>query len=120
MSVPRTRLLVAAPTGPRLQAFEGGSRVTAELITRLAERHEVGVLHLRPGDGHDADAAVRDACAFVEAVPVAEGNAMGRLLAVLAGLVAGRPRWATHLRAPEFGDRLRALVQEWSPEILQL
>jgi glycosyltransferase involved in cell wall biosynthesis len=120
VSTPRTRLLVAAPTGPRLQAYEGGSRVTAELLTRLAERHDVGVLHLRPGDGHDADAAVREACAFVEAVPVVEGNAGVRFLSVLAGLARGRPRWATHLRAPEFGERLRALVEEWSPDIVQL
>jgi glycosyltransferase involved in cell wall biosynthesis len=114
------RLLVVAPFAPRIAATDGGSRVMGELVTRLAERHELAVLYLREGGNPGVDDAVREACARVEEHAFAARNRAFQRVHSLAGLAVARPRWASHLSARGFGRRLRDLVDEWQPDAIQL
>ena len=45
----RLRILVATPFAPRVDASHGG-RVTASLLARLAERHQIALVCLRASD----------------------------------------------------------------------
>lgn len=116
----RLRLLVVAPFAPRIAATDGGSRVMGELVTRLAERHELAVLHLREAGNPGVDDAVRAACTRVEEYAIPGRSRVVQGAHSLAGLALARPRWASHLSAPGFGRRLRALVDEWQPDAIQL
>jgi glycosyltransferase involved in cell wall biosynthesis len=116
----RLRLLIVAPFAPRVAATDGGSRVMGELVTRLAERHELAVLHLREHGNPGVDDAVREACARVEEHMIPRRGRVWQGLNSVGGLAVGRPRWASHLTARGFGDRLRALADEWQPDVIQL
>ncbi len=121
MSSPdRLRVLVVAPFAPRIAATDGGSRVMGELVTRLAERYELAILHLREAGNPGVDDAVRAACTFVEEHPVPVRGRLGRGTVALTGLAVGRPRWASHLSAPGFARRLQTLVDQWRPDLVQV
>jgi glycosyltransferase involved in cell wall biosynthesis len=89
-------------------------------VTRLAERHDLAVLHLREPGAEGADDAVRDACAHVEEFRVPSHSGVIRKAHSLVGLGLGRPRWVSHLTAMGFGRRFRRLVAEWQPDVIQL
>ena len=116
----RLRLLFVAPFAPRIEATDGGSRVMGELVTRLAERHDVALLYARTADGHGADDAVRDACVHVEEYPIRATGRFVRRAKSVVGLALARPRWVGHVTAAGFGRRLRGLVEEWRPDVIQL
>src|SRR5215213_7329277 len=72
----RRRLLFLLPCAPRLDAAHGGGRAIAQLLTRLAARHDLAVLYLRAADEPPIDERLRARCALVEEVlrPVAGGS----------------------------------------------
>jgi glycosyltransferase involved in cell wall biosynthesis len=121
----RRRLLFLLPYAPRLDAAHGGGRVIAQLLTRLAERHDLALLYLRAADELPIDGQLRARCALVEEVlrPVAGRSFAARWQrhAQLVGpLLRGRPVWASDWAVPAFHDRVRAVTKDWQPEIVQI
>jgi polysaccharide biosynthesis protein PslH len=113
----RRRILVCAPFPPRLDARHGG-KATAQLLLQLAERNDIALLCLHEGDSVDPEIVAR--CAHVEEVPVPADGALARRLRWTWGLVRGLPPWAANCRSEEFSARLKHLVEEWRPDIVEI
>jgi glycosyltransferase involved in cell wall biosynthesis len=122
---PRRRLLFLLPFAPRLDAAHGGGRAMAQLITNLATGHDIAILCLRALDELSVDQILQDRCRLVEEI-IRPG--IGRSLAqrssqnvrVIASLLRGRPGWATVWKVAGYAERLRTLVREWKPDIVQI
>jgi len=112
---------VVAPFAPRARGRHGGARVTGQLIGRLAERHDVGVLHLADGGEPPPEPELRERCSHFEGVPRADGPSTipARARSKLA-LLRGTPTWASELATPAFASRLGELARDWRPDIVQL
>lgn len=118
----RRRLLVCTPFPPQLDARHGG-RATAQVLARLAERHEIALLFLRsPVDG-PVDAVFVDRCDHVEEIALPGSSARGpwsnRVFWTL-GLLKGLPPWAADCRSAQYEETLRALAAEWRPDVVEL
>jgi glycosyltransferase involved in cell wall biosynthesis/O-antigen/teichoic acid export membrane protein len=121
----RLRLLFAAPFPPSLDGAHGGSRVIAQLLVRMAERHDVALVCLRRPDDQPVDAALRALLDRVEEVELPASSASGaaRLLGGLRTrlrLLAGRPLWSSEVDVPAYRERLRAVLREWRPDVIQI
>ena len=119
----RLRLLVCTPFPPRLDARHGG-RATAQLLARVAERHDVALLCLRSGEDAPVDDLFVGRCAIVEEVLLprrasARSPTLRRARWAL-GMLRGLPPWATDCRSGHYADRLRALAAEWEPDVVEL
>lgn len=119
------RLLVLVPFAPRLDAWDGGGRVTAQLVLALARRHEVALLCVRSREDRETDPAIAAELALLhEAVrpPVADGPRARWSTRARNGLgmVRGRPRRATAARLPELERVLARTVAEWRPDVVQV
>jgi len=117
------RLLVCTPFPPRLDARHGG-RATAQILARLAERHEVALLSLRsPTDG-PVDRVFTERCDYVEEIPVETSTiapaSWSRRARWGIGLLRGLPPWASDCRSPRYAERLRALAEGWRPDLVEL
>lgn len=117
------RLLICTPFPPRLDARHGG-RATAQLLARLAARHEVALLFLRAkNDGPVDDVFVR-LCAQIEEIPVYRAPmarfGWWRRARWALGLLKGLPPWATDCRSGAFAARLGALAAEFRPDVVEL
>ena len=113
------RLLLLAPFAPRTDARHGGARAIAAAVLALGARHELGLVHLADPDG--VDAPVRDAAAFVEALPAPDVLAAPRRsrLRVYAALASGLPVAVAERVTPAVVARLRGVVETWRPELVQ-
>jgi glycosyltransferase involved in cell wall biosynthesis len=112
------RLLVCTPFAPRLDARHGG-RATAQLLARVAERHEVAMLCLRSPGERPVDDVFMERCALVEEIPVPGRPSSPRVRWAL-GALRGLPPWATDCRSPRYAARLRELAAEWEPHVVEL
>lgn len=122
MSAPR-RILCLLPFAPDPGADHGGGRVAGETVSRLAERHDVGVLHLAQGGDavtgpHDLQVAFSGAVALPGRGRSLPGRAL-RATRARAGLVRGRPLWVTQSSVAEMRDRVRRVVAAWRPDVVQ-
>ena len=118
----RLRLLVCTPFAPRLDARHGG-RATAQLLARIAERHDVALLFLRADDQEPVDDVFVGRCALVEEVRVPgrdSERASLRRARWASGAFRGLPPWATDCRSPRFATRLRELVADWKPDVVEI
>lgn len=115
----RRRLLVCTPFAPRLDARHGG-KATAQLLARLATRHDIALLCLRSADQGPVDDVFLEHCAKVEEVilPHIRFNSLRRAR-WLVGAVRGLPPWATDCRSDAYAERLRSLVAEWRPDVVE-
>jgi glycosyltransferase involved in cell wall biosynthesis len=118
------RILLLLPFTPRLDSKHGG-RATAQLAIRLAERHEVALLCLRPVDEGPVDERLRERCSLVEEVALSDGTTTWRgrwlrRLRTLQSLVAGRPMWAGAIRSQLFAERVRQVALSWRPDVIQV
>ena len=121
----RFRILFLAPFAPHLEASHGGSRVIAQLIDHLAQRHSIALCYLR-GVGEPAvDGLLKEHCEVVEEVviPQIEDHVMNRWvrrLRVWEELIKGRPLWAIDRFSSAYGERVKALLKTWRPDIVQI
>src|SRR5689334_1169250 len=95
---PQRRLLFLTPFPPRLDAAQGGSRVIAQLLMRLAERHAIALLCLRGVDEAPVDERLQRRCVFVAEVPRPDDSATFQArwrlrLRFMLGMLRGRPLW---------------------------
>lgn len=115
----RRRVLVCTPFPPRLDARHGG-KATAQLLLRLAERHDIGLLCLRGAGDDPVDPAIADRCEYVEEVPHAAAGRVPRRLVWALGVLRGLPPWATDCRSADYAARLERVLGEWRPEIVEI
>jgi polysaccharide biosynthesis protein PslH len=120
---PRRRILVCTPFPPRLDARHGG-KAPAQLLFRLARRNEVAVLCLRAHDEGPVDPAIAEHCTYVEEIPLRETKQARadwrRRARWTLGLARGLPPWATDCRSEAYASRLRSLVADWRPDVVEL
>src|SRR6266550_2194392 len=119
----RRRILLLLPFTPRLDSRHGG-RATAQLAVRLAERHEVALVCLRPAGEGPVDERLRARCSLVEEISLTDLKATWhgrwfRRIRILESFAVGRPMWAADTRSGIFPHRLREVVSSWRPEIIQ-
>jgi glycosyltransferase involved in cell wall biosynthesis len=116
-------VLVLAPFTPQSEGRHGGARAIAAIVEAVAERHEVGLLHLPEPAGGAPDARLMEACAFVEALlsEMPRGSRRWlRRLDVNAGLLRGRPMWAGELASPQAAKRVAHVCADWRPDVVQV
>jgi polysaccharide biosynthesis protein PslH len=118
------RLLVLSPFPPRLDANHGGARLIAQLLSRLAEHCQVGLLYLRAASEPVLSPALRAQCAWTEEVARPENtHSSGGLrlkMESLVGLLGSTPTWVQDWAVPAYAARLSAIVREWQPQIVQV
>jgi glycosyltransferase involved in cell wall biosynthesis len=121
----RRRLLVLSPFAPRLDAPHGGSRSIAQLVSTLAERHDVAMLCIPAENDPPVDDVLRDRCQLVEEFArrgvgrtwIARWSRRVRLIAALS---RGRPMWVADLEVAGFAVRARQLAETWRPDVIQM
>ncbi len=122
MTLTRRRLLVITPFPPRRDARHGG-RLTAGLLLRLAERHDLALAFLRRPDEEPIDPELAALCARLEEVALPAPGALPglrRRTRLATGLARGRPMWASELTRGATGDRIAALARAWRPEVIHV
>jgi glycosyltransferase involved in cell wall biosynthesis len=96
--------------------------MTGQLLERIVARHEAAALYLQAAEEPPIDARLATRLALAEPVErpsLHSGSAATRAARRALGLVGGRPVWATDWRVPGFGRRLRELVSDWRPDVVQ-
>ncbi len=119
------RLLVLAPFAPRLDAVHGGGKVLAQFLSRMCTRHHMALLYLRAVDEPPIDTFILENCEWVEEVPrVWSSNTplrkLVRMAHLLACLFSQKPMWVGDWESRAYAERLRSLVAQWQPEIVQI
>jgi glycosyltransferase involved in cell wall biosynthesis len=101
-----------------------GARATTQLLARLVERHEMGIICLRARDEEPVDPTVADHCAFVEEIPLSRSSSRevtGRARARFAlGLLRGLPPWVIDCRSAAYAARLQELAKTWRPDVVEV
>jgi glycosyltransferase involved in cell wall biosynthesis len=116
------RLLVLSAFPPSSAAPHGGSRVSAELVSRLAAEWRVALVYPRAPDEPSVDEALRTRCEHVIEVPRPRpkpGRARSRLRR-LAALARGRPSWVAEWASPELEASLHRLLERWQPDLVHV
>ena len=117
----RVRLLVLCPFAPRLDAPHGG-RVTASLLVRLAERHDVALVCIRGRDEPPTDGDLVGRCQLVEEVEVTRPRpgVWSTRLRQLPKPFWGYPNMVEHAAADGFPERVREAASAWGPDVVQI
>jgi polysaccharide biosynthesis protein PslH len=119
MATFRRRLLVCTPFAPRLDARHGG-KATAQLLARLATRHDVALLCLRQAAEDPVDEVFRERCALVEEVVLTQNRSgLVRRARWLLAALRGLPPWAAECRSGAYAARLSDLAADWQPEVVE-
>jgi glycosyltransferase involved in cell wall biosynthesis len=113
------RILYLLPFPPQLDATHGGARVTAELVSRIARRHDVALLYLRGAEEPPADTRVLQRCSVGREVARPDRPSAFHRLRTVAGLVRGIPTWATDWDVDAFGQQASLLESEWQPDLIE-
>jgi glycosyltransferase involved in cell wall biosynthesis len=117
----KRRLLFLLPFAPRFDATHGGGRVTAQLLAQLATRHAIALLYLRAATEPPLDDILRQRCDLVEEIMRSDaGFSLRQWGSRAASLLRGRPLWAAVTAVARFDARVRAIVQTWLPDIVQI
>jgi polysaccharide biosynthesis protein PslH len=116
------RLLVLAPSPPHLDGRSGGTRVIGQMISALAERHQVGLLCFRRVDESPLQDELRERLAFAEEVlrsgPSFPPATLARPRRWLA-TVFGDPGWVRGRASRVFAARLQEVVAAFQPDVIQ-
>jgi polysaccharide biosynthesis protein PslH len=117
------RLLFLLPFAPRRDAPSGGSRAMAQLLVPLSARHQIAIICLRAKQEPGTDDLLRERCDVVEEIwrPEPErSTTQRRRMRLLAGLLRGRPMWATDWDIAAYRARARDFVRAWRPDLVQI
>jgi glycosyltransferase involved in cell wall biosynthesis/O-antigen/teichoic acid export membrane protein len=121
----RLRLLVLTPFPPSLDGAHGGSRVISQFLVRMAERHDVALVCLRHPRDPEVDPVLRGRLALLEEVGRPDWSA-SKFRRFAGGfrtrlrLFAGTPLWACEVDVGAYRERLRAVLAEWRPDVVQI
>jgi glycosyltransferase involved in cell wall biosynthesis len=113
----RRRILLITPFAPA-RGEHGGVQVLHGLLSGLAERHELVVLHLERERAMDPELAAR--CVAVHALPVEPLGRWSRRAVAVAGLLRGRSVWAYELGGRKLRRRVGELAREFQPDVVQV
>lgn len=116
------RLLLLLPFPPDPGGTHGAARMTGQLLDSLAGAHEIAAIYLRAPEEPPIDTALSERLALTVEIGRRSVRGAGRARRSTRralGLVAGRPLWATDWRVPGFSARLRELVRDWRPDLVQ-
>ena len=116
-----SRILVLAPFAPRFDAPHGG-RVTASLVSRLAERQPVALVCFRDVGEPPTDDGLRERCDLVEEVVVQRPSpgVWRRRARQLAKPLWGYPSVVARAAAPGFVEQARSVAERWRPDVVQI
>jgi polysaccharide biosynthesis protein PslH len=121
--VARLRILLLLPFPPRLDAVHGGGRAMAQLLVRLAQRHDLALLYLRAADDPPLDETLSVRCVRAEEVrSLGRTSGLARLRKwgwILRTTLGGQPKWVGHCNYESFRNSLRRLLSEWRPDVVQ-
>jgi glycosyltransferase involved in cell wall biosynthesis len=95
----------------------------AHLLAPLSARHRIAILCLRAKHEPGIDDLLRERCDVVEEIrrPEPERSTRQRRRArLLAGLLRGRPMWATDWNSATYRARARDLARAWRPDLVQV
>jgi polysaccharide biosynthesis protein PslH len=96
----------------------------AQLLVRLADRHQIGLLYLRAANDPPLDEALGRQADFTEAVDLGFGVGRAgrwwRRAHTAIGMLGGAPRWVAEWRVERFRARLRAIAPVWRPQVVQM
>ena len=120
----RRRLLLLTPFPPDVSGTHGGARALGQLVEELAELHDVLLAYVRGPGERRITRRLRERLAAVEELrrPDRESSFARRTLRTARraiGLARLRPVWVTDWMVRAARRRVRELVQEWQPEIVQ-
>jgi len=110
------------PFAPRFDAPHGG-RVSAQLIYRLAAKFDVAVVCLRDPLEPGTDEELRERCELVVEIPRSsrpDPSLMSMRLRRLAALAQGVPGLVSRAAEPGYARRLREVVDDWRPHVVQV
>jgi glycosyltransferase involved in cell wall biosynthesis len=115
----RRRILVCTPFAPRLDARHGG-KPTAQLLRRLAERNDVGILALQLDRDDHVDPTIAERCSYVEEAAPPGRSPLRRRIVWALGLLHGRPPWAADCASREYAAALDRALDEWRPDVVEI
>lgn len=117
------RLLVVVPFTPRRDLRHGG-RVVAQLLERMAERRDVGVVHLQQHGESGLEPSLAERCAITRAVEVPyrdERAARRRRRAdVLLAPLRGLPSQVGAVYERRLVDACVDVARSWAPDVIQV
>lgn len=117
------RLLFAVPFSPRLDLPHGG-RVVAQLLLRLAMRHQVAVVYLRRTGSDPIDRQLAARCDFVEELELSDRGVFGpeaiRRLRVLAAPLRGIPTQVAVHGDRHLAEACAGIAGRWQPDVVQI
>jgi glycosyltransferase involved in cell wall biosynthesis len=112
------RILAITPFAPARAGRHGSVRATHGLLSSLADRHELVVLHLEGADAIDPALAAR--CVAVHALAAEPLGRWSRRALGIGALVRGRSMWACELGMGHLRRRVGALTAEFQPDVVQV
>jgi glycosyltransferase involved in cell wall biosynthesis len=112
------RILIVTPFAPARNARHGGARAVNGLLSALADRHELVVLHVDREDAVDPDFAAR--CVSVHALPATPLSRWSRRALRISALLQGRSLWACELGIRHIQRKVGSLAKELQPDVVQV
>jgi glycosyltransferase involved in cell wall biosynthesis len=97
----------------------------AQFLDAVARRHRVALLYLRSLDEPPLGEAFHERCELVEEVirPLTGELPLQqwlRKVSLITSLLRFRPLWVTDWACRAYGERVRSLVHQWSPDLVQI
>jgi glycosyltransferase involved in cell wall biosynthesis len=114
----RRRILVITPFAPAREGMHGSVQAIRGLLSALADRHELIVLHLEDEHAMDPDLAAR--CRAAHALALAPPGRWSRRARDLSAILRQRSLWAGELGLRHISREVRALVDQHQPDVVQV
>jgi polysaccharide biosynthesis protein PslH len=113
----RRRILVISPFAPVRDGRHGSVRAVHGLLSALADRHELVVLHAEVEAEVDPGLAARSAA--VHAVGARSLNRWSRRAIGVGAILQRRSMWASELGVRRLTQRVCSLADEFDPHVVQ-
>jgi glycosyltransferase involved in cell wall biosynthesis len=117
------RALFVLPFAPRFDIPHGG-RVIAQLLDRLLDREDIGILYLGAPGSPPIDPAIEERCVFVRRVLAPDDGRRGlawlHRWRVLSTIATGLPTAVGAVYSRELLRAVSEIAQEWDPDVIQI